>query len=336
MVGATVLGGTGILTLLNASTPSADIAKDLLDNLSASEQTKLVLPFDSEARESFAYTPGARPGLSLKELSEDKRKTVLGLVRSALSEAGYRKVDEIRTQIEPVLKELERGNPGRDLELYYLTYFGRPGDGRSWGWRYEGHHVSLNFTYRGSTLIATTPQFLGSNPAEVPEGSLKGKRVLAKEEDLGRALLQSLTDDQKKKAVLSDRAPADMLTSNQRIAAIEGSQGLGYQEMTEEQRKRLRELVEEYANVQKPDQAKIRLQKIEKAGWDKLKFAWMGAAERGQGHYYRIQGPTFLIEYDNTQNRANHIHTVWRDFKGDWGRDALAEHYQSSSHHRHR
>lgn len=333
IIGTTVLSGLSFVAWTYAKTTSADEAETLVASLTEAERTKLILPFDAESRESFAYTPGVRAGLSLKELDEGKRQAVLGLVRSALSETGYRKVDEIRTQLEPVLKELERGNPGRNLELYYLTFFGRPGKDRNWSWRYEGHHVSLNFTYRSGTLVATTPQFLGSNPAEVPEGPLKGKRVLAKEEDLGRALLMSLSEDQKKRAILSDRAPSDLLTSNQTIASIEGHLGLGWEDMAPEQRRKLRELVEEYANVQRPDQAKARLEKIEKSGWSKLRFAWMGGSERGQGHYYRVQGPTFLIEYDNTQNRANHIHTVWRDFKGDWGRDALAEHYRTSGHH---
>lgn len=336
ILGFTVLASSvaGLIFLGNAQTTSSNAAENFLSTLSAAEREKLVLPFDSDRRTEWNYVPGQRPGLSLKELGTSQRTAALAMLRAALSEAGYRKVESIRTDIEPVLRELEGGNRGRDLELYYVTFFGSQSADAPWGWRYEGHHLSLNFTYRGGKIVATTPQFLGSNPAEVREGPHKGLRVLAKEEDLGRELLLSLDPDQRKEAVLGDRAPSDMITSNQRKAAIEGKLGLPYSRMSEPQKKLLRALVEEYANVQKPDQAGVRLAKIEKSGWEWVCFAWMGSAERGQGHYYRIQGETFLIEYDNTQNRANHIHSVWRDFDGDFGRDVLGEHYEGSTHHR--
>lgn len=310
-------------------------AKALLESLPESKKQRLVLPFNSEARLSWAYTPGRRPGLAFRELEAAEQKAALELLRSALSEAGYEKAEAIRTKVEPALREIEN-NPGRDLGLYYYTFFGLPSETGKWGWRYEGHHLSLSFTYFDGKIVSTTPQFLGSNPADVSDGPSKGTRVLAKEEDLGRELVQSLSESQKKLAILSATAPADLLTSNLRKASIQEDKGIAYADLTDDQKLLLKSLVETYAAIQQPEQEMKRLEKIAKSGWAKLKFAWMGGLEKGQGHYYRIQGPTFLIEYDNTQNRANHIHTVWRDFNGDFGADVIGQHYRTAEHHRYK
>jgi len=309
---------------------SLDKAEAVLATLPAEKTAKLLLPFDEE-RAVWQFTPGPRKGLNLGELNEKEQAAVLALVRSALSETGFEKAEAIR-HMEPVLREMEN-NPGRDERLYYLMFFGKPSDRGDWGWRYEGHHLSLSFTYHDGQIVSTTPQFLGSNPAEVRQGPKRGTRILAKEEDLGRQLVKSLTTEQAKAAILASGAPADIVTSNARKAAIEKDKGIAYSAMTTEQRERLKELLRVHAAVQREDQGKSRLEKIAKAGWEKVHFAWMGGIEPGQGHYYRIQGPTFVVEYDNTQNGANHIHTVWRDFEGDFGRDALAEHYRTSPHH---
>lgn len=327
--------GMGVATLSFSRQSSQSLAEAFLQSLDAEKRSQAVLPFTDAERENWAYTPGVRKGLSLKAMNEGERKSALALLKSSLSEAGYAKIDAIRTQVEPVLRELENGNPGRDSELYYFTFFGEPSARGRWGWRYEGHHTSLNFTYLDGKIVSTTPQFLGSNPAETKAGPRKGLRPLAKEEDLGRKLVKSLTEAQRKEAVLSERAPNDLLTTNARKAAIQENRGIHFHDLTAEQKKLLRELVEEYARVQKPDQEKVRLAKIEKDGWNDLRFAWMGGLEPGQGHYYRIQGKSFLIEYDNTQNNANHVHAVWRDFEGDFGRDVLEEHYRTSPHHQH-
>lgn len=314
---------------------SQDSAIAFLTALPESKRIRLVLPFESDARLSWAYTPGRRPGLAFRELEPDEQKAALELLKSSLSESGYEKVEAIRTKIEPALREIEN-NPGRDLGLYYYTFFGKPTAKGKWAWRYEGHHISLSFTYLDGRIVSTTPQFLGSNPADVQSGSSKGVRVLAKEEDLGRQFVKSLSEKQKNEAILSDTAPADLLTSNLRKVSILEDKGIAYSSLSGEQIRKIQELVTLFSSVQEPDQAKARLDKIEKFGWSKLKFAWMGSLEKGEGHYYRIQGPTFLIEYDNTQNRANHIHSVWRDFNGDFGMDALAEHYRMAEHHRHK
>jgi len=163
---------------------------------------------------------------------------------------------------------------------------------------------------------------------------MKGTRVLSAEEDLGRSLVKSLSTAQRVEAVLSVSAPADVVTTNQRKAAIQEDKGIAYGKLSQDQQGTLLTLIEEYLNVQPQAEARQRLDKIRQAGFDQIKFAWMGGLEKDEGHYYRVQGSTFLIEYDNTQNNANHIHCVWRDFNGDWGEDLLAEHYRNSPHHR--
>ncbi len=254
-------------------------------------------------------------------------------MRAGLSEQGYAKAQTIR-KLEEVLRELEQNRaPTRDPDLYFFTFFGEPSANGPWGWRYEGHHCSQNWTVVNGKSISSSPQFFGANPAEVHDGPMKGTRVLSAEEDLGRSLVKSLSTAQRTEAVLSASAPGDILTSNQRKAAIQEDKGVAYSQLSKEQQGTLLALIEEYLGAQPRAQALARLDKIRHAGFDQIKFAWMGGLERGEGHYYRVQGSTFLIEYDNTQNNANHIHCVWRDFNGDWGEDLLAEHYQNSPHH---
>jgi hypothetical protein len=263
-------------------------------------------------------------------MSADERRAALALLRSGLSARGFTKVDTI-LHLEEVLFALE-GSAMRDPGLYYFTVFGRPSDKGAWGWRYEGHHVSLNWTVLDGRVVGSAPQFLGANPADVRDGSQKGTRALAAEEDLGRAFVKSLAAPQRSEAVVSADAPRDILTGASREAAIQEDRGLAYARLSQEQQGLLLSLIQEYASTQPLAVAQARLARV-KADLPGVKFAWMGGLEKGQGHYYRIQGATFLIEYDNTQNGANHIHSVWRDFKGDWGKDLLAEHYRVAPHH---
>jgi hypothetical protein len=308
-------------------------AKEFVASLTQDQKAKALMSFNSEERLNWFYIPKERQGLTYKSMQPAQRALATNLLKSSLSVKGYQKVETIRL-LENVLRVLEAGKgPVRDQEMYYFTVFGEPSDSSTWGWRCEGHHVSLNWTIIKGKPIATSPQFLGSNPGEVRDGPMKGTRVLAMEEDLGRSLVKALTADQRKEGVTSEKAPADILTTNQRIAAIQEDTGIEYSKLSKEQQGLLLQLIKEHAGVQKPELAKERLEKIRHAGIDKVKFAWMGGLERGDPHYYRVQGSTFLIEYDNTQNNANHIHCVWRDFKGDWGLDLLAEHYKNSPHH---
>jgi hypothetical protein len=236
--------------------------------------------------------------------------------------------------LEPVLKELEapRGTMVRDWELYYFSVFGKPEAVGTWGWRVEGHHLSANFTIIKGELFSGTPSFMGTNPAEVRQGPRKGLRVLAEDEDLGRALVKTLNEDQRKTVIFDSTAPKEIITSNKpKVMPLETA-GLPGSKMTKEQAAQLMDLVKAYVNRLRGDLAENDLKKIEKAGWQKVYFAWAGGTEKGDPHYYRVQGPTFLIEYDNTQNDANHIHAVWRDFDNDFGEDLLRKHYQETPH----
>jgi hypothetical protein len=312
-----------------------DAARMFLATLDPAQKSKAVQPFNSEERFHWFYTPVSRKGIPLKELTAAQRQAALALLRAGLSEKGYTKAETIR-KLEGVLRELEGSSgPTRDPDLYFFTFFGEPDSNSAWGWRYEGHHCSQNWTILKGQSIGSSPQFFGANPAEVRDGPMKGTRVLSAEEDLARSLVKSLSAEQHAEAVLSTTAPADILTSNQRKAAIQGNKGLAYSKLGKDQQGTLLALIEEYLGAQPREQARQRLDKIRQTGFDQIRFAWMGGLEKGQGHYYRVQGSTFLIEYDNTQDSANHIHCVWRDFNGDWGQDLLAEHYRNSPHHQH-
>jgi hypothetical protein len=328
------LAETGAAQTAPSASTMLDAARTFLATLGRAQKSKGVLSFNSKERFHWFYTPVSRKGIPLKELNASQRQAALALLRAGLSEKGYTKAEMIR-KLEEVLRELEGRGSGRDPDLYFFTFFGEPAADSAWGWRYEGHHCSQNWTIVNGKSIGSSPQFFGANPAEVREGPMKGTRVLSAEEDLGRSLVKSLSTAQRAEAILSASAPGDILTSNQRKAAIQEDKGVAYSKLSKDQQGTLLALIEEYLAAQPPAQARQRLDKIHQAGFDQIKFAWMGGLKKGEGHYYRVQGSTFLIEYDNTQDNANHIHCVWRDFNGDWGEDLLAEHYRNSPHHQH-
>ena len=246
---------------------------------------------------------------------------------SGLSPLGYSKANQIMF-LEQVLHEVEDGRLRRDPDAYFFSIFGQPSTTRNWGWRVEGHHLSLNFTAQEGKLISATPSFWGANPAEVRQGTNKGLRVLAAEEELGRRLLHSFEGPQREKVVIDAEAPADIITANSREVQIGSPVGVVVAEMKKEQVELLMALLDVHAHRWRDELASAALEKLRQAGLEKIHFAWAGGSEPGQPHYYRIQGPTFVIEYDNTQNNANHVHTVWRDLESDFGLDLLAEHYK--------
>ena len=304
-----------------------DTAKAFLDALEPGKREKAMLPFNSDRRLDWHYVPRSRPGVSYEEVSPHEREAAISLLKVSLSAMGFEKVEAIR-HLEEVLFALS-GSSVRDPERYYFAVFGEPKAKGAWSWRYEGHHLSLNWTVLDGKLVSSTPQFLGANPADVHEGPQKGRRALAAEEDLGRALVRSLRPDQLARALVDRDAPGDILTGASRIAAIQDDTGIAFGELDPTQQGLLLSLVETYASTQTASEAQVRLARI-KADLPRVKFAWMGSLDKGRRHYYRIQGSTDLIEYDNTQDGANHIHCVWRVFDGDWGRDVLAEHYRTS------
>jgi hypothetical protein len=307
------------------STPS-NSALHFLGSLTKEQHDRAVLPFDGDYRTLWRYTPATRQGLSWKELDADQTTNAHEFIKSVLSEVGYRRTQDIRT-IEQVLGGIENSSR-RDKDYYLLTFFGAPSSTGKWGWRYEGHHISINLTFQGDTIVSSTPQFFGSNPAEVQSGDHKGMRLLAREEDTAIAFLASLSEDQRKLAIIADRAPSEIFTAENRSATKQADTGVKFAQLSADQQKALIALVRLNAEAQDPVEVKRRMDAIAKAGKDAIVFAWMGAPDRSAAHYYRIQGPTFLIEFDNSQNRANHIHLVWRDFEGDFGRDVLKDHYE--------
>ncbi|PYS34609.1 MAG: hypothetical protein DMG14_29045 [Acidobacteria bacterium] len=218
----------------------------------------------------------------------------------------------------------------RDPLKYYVSVFGTSSTKDTWGWRVEGHHVSLHFTVVKGNFIASSPTFFGSNPAEVREGPKKGLRILGDQEDAARSLLMALNDSQRAKAIIQNVALTDIVTTNKVDVNPLSPVGITAADMTPQQRDLLMKIVEVYTSKMADDIAAERRAKVQKAGVEKIAFAWAGETERGKKHYYRIQGPTFLIEHDNTQNDGNHVHSVWRDFNGDFGRDLLREHVASA------
>lgn len=310
----------------------ADAARNFLTALTPEQRTQATYPFTDEERFDWHFIPKARKGLPFKDMNAAQRKLAHALLNSGLSQRGYAKAVTIMS-LDAILKEIEQGKgPTRDPDLYFFTVFGEPGSSAPWGWRVEGHHLSLNFVVHGDEVLAATPAFFGSNPGEVLNGPRKGLRVLGEAEDLGRAFVKSLGSEEQKVAIITNTAPREIITGNKRKAMLLNPPGLPASKMSRAQRDALLRLIKDYANRHRPEQAEADLKKIEKAGFGKVCFAWAGGLEPGQGHYYRIQGPTFLLEFDNTQDHANHIHTVWRDFANDFGEDVLREHYATVPH----
>ncbi len=313
-------------------------AQAFLASLSAEQRAKAAFPLEGDERLFWHFIPTddipgrykrPRLGLTLAEMSAHQKHLASALLSAGLSQRGFIKATTIMS-LEDVLRILEKDTVGRrNPEKYHFSVFGTPSEDGIWSYRVEGHHVSLHFTIvKGK--VATSPTFFGANPAEVRDGPRKGLRALAKEEDLGRDLLVALDASQRKVAIVDPKAPADILTSADRKAALTGqASGLHAAKMTAKQRQLLQDLLEEYAYNLPDPLAQMRLAQIKKAGTN-LHFAWAGVAEKGGPHYYRVQAAAFLIEYDNTQNGANHIHSVWRDFEGDFGLDVLKAHYDSS------
>lgn len=312
-----------------------DVAEEMLDSarhfllaLDASNKEQASFAFTDDERLNWHFIPRTREGLPYKSLTPAQRRLADRLLGSALSREGMRKALGVM-YLDQILFERERRDI-RDSDRYFFSFFGEPSEQGAWGWRVEGHHLSLNVTLDGGAVVATSPAFMGSNPAIVGDGPHAGLEVLAAEQTVARELLRSFTGEARRRVVISEE-PLDGIVTGNSVRAVPGApQGLAVGAMSDSQADALMALIRVYAERMRPELAKIELEKITAAGVDAIHFAWAGSAEPGEGHYYRIQGPTFLIEYDNTQNNANHIHSVWRDLTGDFGADVLAEHYAAA------
>lgn len=307
-----------------------------LQSLSSTQKAKTQFALEDEERTNWHYVPIARKGIPLKELSATQRQAGLDLLHTALSDSGFNKATSIM-QLEKILKEIENraaSDDHRDPEKYFISIFGNPAADSIWAWRFEGHHVAFNFSSRNNRLISATPGFLGSNPAIVLSGLEKGKQVLKNETELGFTLLHSLNAKQIEKALINVTAPSEIITGDSRKAMISDPKGILYNELNSEQQKLFMQLLAIYIHRYTRLFAMEMMHDIESAGLHNLRFAWAGDQQPGLGHphYYRIQGPTLIIEYDNIQNNANHVHTVIRDLKNDFGGDELLDHYKHSKH----
>jgi hypothetical protein len=330
----TFVGGVTIASQRSAASMSG-AADKWLKSLSDDQRQRAAYAFDSEERLKWHFIPNEmfpRNGVTIKEMSEPQRAFARDLIKTGLSAHGYLTATSIM-ELENVLLAIEKGvRFPRDHEAYRLAVFGTPGDKAAWGWRLEGHHLSVRFDIVGGSATASSPAFFGSNPAEVREGPQKGTRVLGPEEDVARVFLDSLDEAQRKTAIVLAEAPGDIVTMIAPKVDPLSPAGVKASALSKPQREKLMQLIDVYTSLMIADVAAERMDRIKKAGLDNIAFAWAGETEKGKKHYYRIQGPTFLVEYDNTQNDGNHIHSVWRDFNGDFGRDLLREHLKSMPH----
>jgi hypothetical protein len=317
---------------------AAAAAERFLSTLNPTQHAAASLPFGDPQRTRWSYVPQRRPGIHLGTMNTEQREAAFGLLGSGLSERGTELAHGI-IELEGILRLLEgaagsRWAASRDPRLYYMTLFGAPSAAEPWSWSFEGHHLSVNATELGPQGQIVAPLFMGANPARVPSGPQAGLRLLAAEEDLAFELLQMLDPQQRARATIAARPFGDIVTRNDPAVRPMALAGLPAAAMTAAQQRKLRELLELYAGRMAESSARSQLERIGEAGFERLHFAWAGAHRPGQPHYYRIHGPTVLIEYDNSQNNANHIHTVWRDLENDFGGDLLREHYARHSHQR--
>lgn len=332
---AALYGGVSIAQQ-RASAVMANAATAWLASLTPEQRAKATFPLNADERTHWNFIPTSmfpRNGLPLKEMTPAQQKLAHDVLKASIGQVGYQTATTVMS-LEDVLKATEGpGQPVRDPELYFLSIFGTPSPKGAWAMRYEGHHLSMHFSIDGAkAAVVTTPFFMGANPAEVRQGPRMGVRALATQEDTARALLGALTDAQKAVAVIAPTPPGEIATTTTVKVDPLSPAGLMAADMTSAQRDLLMKIIDSYTAVQTADVSADRMAKIKAAGTEKIGFVWAGSTEKGQRYHYRVQGPTFLIEHNNTQNQGNHIHSVWRDFNGDFGRDLLAEHLKALPH----
>ena len=325
------------------SSPADDMrvaADAFLSSLDAKQKTKAYAKFSHKNRKDWVFLPDKyvkpekkRFGLVMKEMSDEQKKLALGLLHSALSAKGQITASKVR-MLEDILFELTK-DPIRDSKLYYVSVFGTPSDHHTWGWTFEGHHLSINVTLVNGKHLSLTPSFFASNPGVVKEGKHKGLQVLDGEENTARELAKSLSKEQFAKANVFKKAPKDIFSKD--LTKIERAQfdiknGLPYKEMTAAQKAKTVELIKVYIEKFRPELLKS-LDSTPLSELDSLVFVWVGEMEMGKPHYYRLVTTNHLIEYDNVQNGAYHPHTVWREFDGDFGEDLLKKHHDHEHSH---
>lgn len=312
----------------------AEKANAFLNSLSPELRAKAQFSLDDAERFNYHFVPFERKGPTFRDFNEKQKEAAIALLRASMNDQGFQKVTAINA-LENVLIVIEnRGKDDhyRDPLNYHFSIFGTPASGKPWAWRFEGHHVALNFASTDGKIVSSTPSFFGSNPGIVLSGPEKGKEVLKRETDLGFEMLNSLTEAQLKEAVFAEVAPVEIITGTNRKAELLKPDGIKFGALNENQKTIFLQLLNVYVKNYAFDFSERLMSKIKTAGMDNLSFAWAGSRVPGIAQYYRIQGPMLLIEYDNTQNNANHVHTTVRDLTNDFAEDILREHYQKEHH----
>jgi len=312
-----------------AAARMTDAAKAFVGSLDDGQKAKAIYEYMDGERVFWYYPPMNRHGLALRDMEPAQRELAMAVMASGLTPESYEQAKLIMEH-EDVLGPLEkeRGITSflRDTELYYFTIFGEPGGDGPWAWRAEGHHISIHFSIWADKVIGVTPFFFGANPAEVRKGPKNGLRILGAREDLAFDLMESLDEKQVEESIICDAAPADIVTFNSSKASLMTYEGLPAAKMNGAQKELLMAVVAEYVNQVNTDVAEQKLADLKKTGLDHLYWAWAGPVTKDEPHYYRIHGGDFVVEFDNRQDGANHIHSVWRDVENDFAADVLREH----------
>jgi uncharacterized membrane protein len=312
------------------ATKLAAAAQRFVDALTPEQKKQAIFAFDSPERTNWNFIPlqdknkrPTRKGLPLQDMTADQKKLALALVEAGTSASGHRQATTIMN-LESILKVLEakKASNVRDPEWYFFTVFGTPGKTGQWGWRVEGHHLSINYTLDNNEVVSATPTFFGANPSTLKDGPRKGERILPEVEDYARELFKSL--DEKQRVEAFQNKPFGEPKAKSVTPDVGAPKGVAASKLTEPQREMLKKLVHAYADRLPPEVAAAELKRVQAAGVDTIQFAYSGATEPGKGYTYRVQGPTFVIEFLNVQedsanNPANHIHSSWRRIDGDFG-----------------
>ncbi|MBI2808939.1 MAG: DUF3500 domain-containing protein [Planctomycetes bacterium] len=306
-------------------------ANGFIETLTADQKRQATFAFDSPERFNWHFIPlqnkktrkSTRKGLPLEEMTAAQKAAALALLKASTSQSGNIAVATIMS-LEAILLEQEGPKSAmvRNPGWYFFTIFGTPSKTGRWGWRLEGHHLSMNFTMEGTQVVSASPCFFGANPAEIKSGPNKGKRILPEAEDFARNLFKSLEEDQKKVAYQPKHfgEPGALLKKPK----VGDPVGLAAAKMTKEQKGMLLNLIKSYTGRMPADVAAQELKLVREGGLDKIYFAFTGSPAPGKGFTYRVQGPSFLVEFLNVQpdsgrNPANHIHSCWRRISGDFG-----------------
>ena len=314
------------LTLVEKMT---DAGRKFFDSLNADQKSKACFEYLDGERLFWYYPPMNRHGLALRDMESNQRELAFKLMSTGLTDRSFdqaRQIIALEDVLGPLEKERGVKSFKRDPELYYFTVFGTPGGDDPWAWRAEGHHVSLHFSVWKDEIISMTPFFFGANPAEVRKGPKNGLRILSHREDIAFDLMDSFDEGQKKKAIIYGTAPYDIITYNSSKVSLPAEEGLSIAKMSGTQREIIKSLISEYINQVPEELAQKKYSELDKYGLENIHFAWGGATDPSGEHYYRLHGGNFVVEFDNRQNGANHIHSVWRDVDNDFAEDVMRQH----------